>query len=295
MNRLSGRAAGALTAVCLLATAVAPDAASGLPGEFAKLEQCPFTAPTAHKCVFLDIGGGEIVLGKKKVPIEKHIDLQGGLTEPSGGVSTLLSAKNGATFSATSQTIPGGLLGLVPEEKQNYLVKRLIKFFFENSLTGATLTPELAGSPGEIEFSEAHLLKATEIALALPLKLHIQNPFLGKRCYVGSTETPVWWRLTTGTTSPPGPNTPIKGAAGKSEFLGTLGQIQRLNGTEIVDNAWEAPAAHGCGGVIAFLVDPVVNSQLGELTAGHNTARLNGLVDLATTEAVQECAVNNIC
>ena len=265
------------------------------PADFVRFERCPLAAPGTNQCIHSAISGGKIVLGKKIVPIEKQIVLQGGLTEPSGGVSMMLAASNGVTLSKTPQNVPGGLLGLVPEKEQNYLVKRLIKFFFENSLTGVSLTPELAGSAGEIEFSETNLLEETEVALRLPLMLHIENPFLGKRCYVGSTEAPVWLQLTSGTTAPPGPNTPIEGSAGVNEPLGDSGQITHLNGAELVDNAWEAPAAHGCGGVIAFLVDPVVNNQFGKRVAGNNTARLVGTIDLASAEAVEQCFVNLIC
>jgi hypothetical protein len=42
--------------------------------------------------------------------------------------------------------------------------------------------------------------------------------------------------------------------------------------------AWSAPAASGCGGILSFLVTPIINSQLGTTTAGHNTAILTGNV-----------------
>lgn len=295
MHRGRAGLASAAIAVCLLTTLGLAGSTWASPGDFVRFERCPLTAPGANRCIHSAISGGKIAIGKKIVTIEKQIVLQGGLTEPSGGVSTMLSASNGVTLSKAPQAVPGGLLGLVPEKEQSYLVKRLIKFFFENSLTGTALTPELAGSPGEIEFSEANLLEENEVALKLPLKLHIENPFLGRRCYVGSAEAPVWLRLTSGTTAPPGPNTPIEGSTGVTEFLGDSGQILHLNGAELVDNAWEAPAAHGCGGVIAFLVDPVVNNQLGKRVAGNNTARLAGTIDLASAEAVEQCFVNLIC
>ena len=53
----------------------------------------------------------------------------------------------------------------------------------------------------------------------MPVKVHLENPFLGKSCYVGSSSSPISWELTSGTTAPPGPNTPITGTVGEVEFL----------------------------------------------------------------------------
>jgi hypothetical protein len=55
------------------------------------------------------------------------------------------------------QPVSGGLLGVVPEEKQSWLIKKLIKFFFENKLTGLNSTLELAKPVSEIKISENHL------------------------------------------------------------------------------------------------------------------------------------------
>ena len=52
------------------------------------------------------------------------------------------------------------------------------------------------------------------MALKMPVKVHLENPFLGKNCYVGSSTSPITWNLTTGETNPPAPNTKIKGKAG---------------------------------------------------------------------------------
>ena len=54
------------------------------------------------------------------------------------------------------------------------------------------------------------------------------------------------------------------------------GQILKLKGSELVDNAWSAPGPSGCGGILAFLVNPIISSQLGTTTAGNNSAKLKG-------------------
>lgn len=268
-------------------------AAMALPvGDFERFKQCPWTGAGVSKCFSSVTTGGMVVLGKKKVPIVKSITLQGGLSEPVAGFSEFFAASNGVTLSKSPQSVPGGLLGLVPEGSSPYLVKSLIKFFIENSLTGVTSTLELAKPASAIKFSEAHLAEEEGVALELPLKMRLENPFFSKRCYIGSEGSPVEWDLTAGATSPPSPNKSIKGGAGTIQFLAG-GRILEFENAKLVDNAWAAPKASGCGGVIAFLVDPIVNAQLGSTSAGYNTAELTGTIDIADAEAVQLCADDN--
>jgi hypothetical protein len=121
----------------------------------------------------------------------------------------------------------------------------------------------------------------------MPVKVHLENPFLGKNCYVGSSTSPIVWKLTTGTTAPPEPNKPITGSAGSLEVL-EEGAVAKLTGTKLVDNAWSAPKASGCGGILGFLVNPIVNTQLGTITAGHNTAILKNTIYIGSAFATKE-------
>lgn len=279
----------AASVVCLLAGLGLASGATAEPlGDFARFKWCPWSVVGVDKCLYSATTGGKIVLGKKTVPIEKQIVLQAGVSAPVAKFSEVFAPTNDVTLAKAGQNIPGGLLGLVPDASSDYLVKGLIKFFIENKLTGVNLTPELAKPPSEIHFSKGHLFSEKGVALELPLKFRLENPFLGKRCYVGSEAAPVQWNLTTGETSPPAPNKPIEGGAGKTKFLGG-GEILHQDEAELVDNAWEAPPATGCGGVIAFLVDPIVNTQLGSLAAGYNTAILTGTIDIADAEVVGLC------
>ena len=86
----------------------------------------------------------------------------------------------------------------MPEEKSPPLVKALIKFFFENKLTGVTSTLELAKSASDIRISENHLAEGEGMALKMPVKAHLENPFLGKSCFVGSSSSPINFELTSG-------------------------------------------------------------------------------------------------
>jgi hypothetical protein len=279
----------ALIAVALAALGFAGTAAAKLVGNYTKFEQCPYSNLEVKKCIYSVTESGEVVLGSKKVPIEKPVILQGGYGKAVLGFSPFFAASNGITLSKAPQNVPGGLLGIVPEEKQSWLVKRLIKFFFENKLTGLNSTLELAKPATEIKISEKHLLEREGVALEMPVKVHLENPFLGSNCFVGSSSSPIIWKLTTGKTSPPAPNTSIEGSSGTGEFL-EEGRIAEDKGVKLVDNAWSAPAVTGCGGIISFLVNPIVSGQIGTTTAGHNTAVLVNTVFLGAAAAVR---INN--
>lgn len=100
------------------------------------------------------------------------------------------------------------------------LVKMLVELAAENGLTGVNSTLELARPASEIRISENHLAEEEEVALKIPVKIHLENPLLGESCYVGSSSSPVIWELTTGVTNPPAPNKAIKGSSGNIQFLG---------------------------------------------------------------------------
>jgi hypothetical protein len=276
----------ALFAVAVATLGSAASASAGLLGEFTRFQQCPWTHTKVKQCLYMLSKGGTVTLGSKKIPIEKQIVLQGGFGEPVSGISPFFAATNGVTLTKAAQNVPGGLAGLVPEAKSPPLVKSLTKFYFENALTGVNATLELAEPASNIDFGKLNLLDGEGLALKLPLKVHLENPFLGKSCYVGSSGSPMVWELTTGVTAPEKPNAPITGAPGVSKFLEKK-QILELSENELVDNKWSAPFANGCGGGLSFLVDPIVNEQLGNLAAGHNTAVLKNTIYTSAAEAVQ--------
>jgi hypothetical protein len=284
----------AILVTALLLLGLAGTAQAKFTGEFTKFQYCPYTTAEVNRCLYSVTNGGEVVLGTKKVPIEKEVVVQGGYSKPSFVegpeflVSKFFAATNGITLSKAAQNVPGGLLGIVPEEKSPALVKALIKFFFENKLTGVTSTLELAKAATDIRISENHLAEAEGVALKMPVKVHLENPFLGKNCYVGSSTSPITFELTSGETSPPEPNKPIKGTPGEVEFLESA-KILKLKGAELVDNKWSAPAASGCGGILAFLVNPIINGQIGlPSAAGKNAAILKNTVMTTTAAALKK-------
>jgi hypothetical protein len=279
----------ALFAAVLTTLAFTGSASAKLTGEYTKFAQCPWTTEGVFKCVHSVNEGGTVVLGSKKVPIVNDVTLQGGYSKPVEGFSKFFAAKNGITLSKAAQPVPGGLAGLVNcNEISNFLLRLSCEAIFENGLTGVNSTLELARPASEIKISETNLTRAEGLALKLPVKVHLENPFLGSNCYVGSESNPVYWELTAATTAPPPPNEPISGKSGEVEFIDG-GRIIKLSGNELVDNAWSAPGVSGCGGIFSFLINPIVNSSSGlPAAAGKNTAILQNTIHMATANAVKK-------
>ncbi len=249
----------------LLATAatlaVAAPAQAGLQQEMAIFDNCPVNAPNVITCVYSPVTSGEFKLGGKTVAINKTVLLQGAISSTS---ADLVGAANGETLSRTPLTVPGGLLGI-------------------EGLGGeVTATAELVGP---VELNGANLLERKGTAVSLPLKVKLDNPLLLNRCFIGSESQPVNPLLTTGTTSPPGPNKPISGSIGKFSFA--AGQRITIVPASLVDNAFTVPGANGCG-LLPLLIDPLVDLISGvPAAAGHNAAIMNGVLETAPVQAVK--------
>ena len=276
----------AMLVALLTAFAFAGSASAKLTGEFTRFQFCPYKNPEVERCVHAVTDGGKVTLGSKTVPIVNPVTVQGGYTEleEAEGFAKFFPATNGVSLSKAPQPVPGGLLGLVPPEKSPLLVKLLVELAAENGLTGVNSTLELAGTKEDIKLNELALALGEGVTLIMALKARLENPLLGNECYVGSATNPIIWELRADTTSPPPPNEPITGNGGEVTFL-EGGQVLRLEGAVLVDNAWSAPAAKGCGGaLLAPLIDPVINAQAGlPAKAGLNTAILENEIHTTTS------------
>jgi hypothetical protein len=266
-------------------------------GNYAKFQYCPYTNAEAKKCLYSVTESGEVKLGSKTVPIVNKVVLQGGYGAPNAEtkISKFFGATEGKpTLQPVAQPVPGGLAGLVNcKTISNFILKAACEWTFENGVTGLNSTLELAGSPSDIQISESNLSKGEGLALRLPVKIHLENPFLGSSCYVASDGSPIIWNLTSGTTAPPAGTEPISGKGGKITFL-EGGRILHLAENTLVDNTWSSPGVSGCGGVFAFILDPIVNLAAGlPAAAGVNSATLNNTVDIATTAAVKKNSEEN--
>ncbi len=255
-------------------------------GEFVNFGDCPVTNPAVISCLYGQTTSGEFSIGKTEVPITKPITLQGGLAQVAENNLRLIGATDGNTLSKTPQTVPGGLLKILAPEFFPEPLKKIFNEFINKGITGATATTELVSEP---HLYPLNVLLANGTGLLLPLRVHLENEFLGPKCYIGSKAHPVTVELTTGTTPPP---KSLKGSPGEAEFRDEAKLLIDRNNS-LVNSTFEAPEAEGCGSQILFglftgLVDDAVDLEEGLPSgAGNNTAVLNGSQEIAEAEAVK--------
>jgi len=275
MPRNSIKTCVTLLAIGLVALGLTASAQAKLTGEFTRFANCPYKNEKAIKCIYSVTEGGEVVLGSKKVPIVNPVVLQGAYGEPAeekegAEFYPMIAATNGVTLSKSPQPVPGGLAGLVNcKEIKEPIFRATCELALENGVTGVNSTLELARPASEIRISENNLAGEIGTALQLPVKFHLENPFLGSNCYVGSSTNPVIWKLSSA--SP--------GFGGEGEFLEGF-KIVKLKGNVLVDNTWSAPGVTGCGGpLVELLLNPVVNTSAGlPAAAGKNKAVLKNTI-----------------
>jgi hypothetical protein len=292
MTRRTSRAlAGALGLVMIAMFAVAsPALAAKHPkGEFAIFQECPTTTAGVEACIVAKTETGSFTIGKEKVPIVKPITLQGGINHFLTGTEEFFGAEHEAnTLTKAPQKVPGGLIGLVKCNEIGNIIERIAcEIVFENGVTGVNATTELAAPAKSVGVNTLALLGQEGAALTLPLKIHLENPFLGESCYIGSNAHPIVIEFTSGTTSPPPPNKPITGKPGELSF-NSAETIIFNKGNELVNNSYPAPGAQGCGGIFSGIIDEIVDKKLGlPSEAGNNTAILGGLLEVSTVANVK--------
>ncbi|MGD1059487.1 MAG: hypothetical protein ABR992_18980 [Solirubrobacteraceae bacterium] len=238
-------------------------------------------------CIYSPTESGYITIGKQEVKIVNTQVLQGGLfeeTEPF--VKHLAGALNKETLTKTAQKVPGGLLGIKCEEIKGSgwietELRKLCEYLFANSLTNVYAVTELAKPASSVVLNTAAEQLGEGTALALPVKVKLENPLFGSECYIGSEGEPLELNLTTGATS--------GGPTGKPGTKTTKekGGILEISGVSLVNNTFKAPGVTGCG--LFGLLDGLVNEKIGLPSAsGKNTAVLNGKVEIANSELVEE-------
>lgn len=282
-----------LAAAALVALALPVAPASAAPhnptGDFAPFADCPLNNASANFCIRADTSAGFLTTGQKTVPVVKPVVLQGGLNlNLETGAATFIGAEDGNTLTKAAQPVPGGLLGVTAPTWWPLILQNLFNETINNGFTGVTATLELAGSASSIKVNTGNLINSEGTALSMPVKVKLDNPFLGSSCYIGSNSSPFTLNLTTGTTSPPAPNKPITGKLGNITTTGG-GEIINFSPQKLVDNSFAVPGANGCGGFLfSWAVDPFVNSIVGiPSAAGTNTAVLEGKLALVAAAAVK--------
>lgn len=281
--RRSVLASAVLAGASALAVAAAPASAAPT-GQYADFDQCPTDVESVVTCIVSDTTSGNIKLGNQDVPITKRIRLQGGIDigDEVTGENVFYGAKNGQTLEKTALDVPGGLLGItippsVPQPVRGYLQKAI------DTGNGVKATAELVGPVG---FNFANYANAENVAVTLPIRVKLENTFLGSNCYIGSAASPVTIRLTNGTTAPPAGIAPISGEYGTVDFFDDANLLVNT-GVSLVDNTFTAPKAKGCGGAFSWAIDPVVNLKIGlPTTAGQSFARFTGDAKIGSASRV---------
>lgn len=262
---------------------VASAAAKEPTGDFAVYKQCPTNNPAVNLCFATRTESGEFEVGKISVPVVKAQIVQFGAIENEEGGETFVGAENGETLVKTPQVVPGGIFALVKEGRYPWYLRNFCRNFPNNSECKVTSTVEIVGQP---TVSRTNLLSKEGVALGLPVRLHLKNPFLGGRCFIGSATSPLQINLTTATTNPPPPNLPVTGAIGELEFTDEFTDIILKNDI-VLDNTFSAPGVEGCGGPQSIIVDGEIDQKSAlPSPAGHNAAKLSGTLFNATAEGV---------
>jgi hypothetical protein len=257
----------------------APAAAKPPTGEFAVFSNCPVEVPTVSLCLAAQMTSGQVMAGKLTLPIDRTLTIQGGLAEGEDEQLVFVPATEGQSFSRVSFAVPGGLFSLVSRRN----VARWAKSSrWYQSIEAVTGTLEPVGLP---QVSLENIIFEEGPAMVFPLRIKLGNTLLGSACYIGSPAEPITLALTDGTTSPPPPNAPISGTAGTLSIKDE-GSLLELAGSSLVDNAYAAPRANGCGP--GGLLTGAIDYQLGlPSPAGTNTAIMNGSEILTVAEAVR--------
>jgi hypothetical protein len=251
-------------------------------GEFAQFAECPLNRETITDCVYSVSSGGSFTVGKKTVPIEKPVTLQGGF-EGVGQEIEFYGAENGDTLSKTAQTVPGGLFGVKAPESWSKEDQEWFNNKINEGKTGVTATVELTGPTKgltNVKLSTENLLNREGTALGLPVKVKLTNDLLGDNCYVGTEEKPVQIDFTTGKSGS------LEGSVGELTFNKEFTLIT-ISGGKLVNGVFAAPGASGCGASKHPSLNNLVNNLFGLPSESGNSAVLEGKLQDAAAFAVR--------
>ncbi|MFE6365579.1 hypothetical protein ACFVP3_37035 [Streptomyces sp. NPDC057806] len=280
MMRLSLGARVATTATALGAFAsmgTATAAAAEPNGEWAPFTRCPVDAPAmlaadglarTPQCVVSTSPSGSIKLGKTTVTTGRT-NLQIGVVQNSDGTSSVVAPAGGALV-AESATVPGGLLGLMCPSNVP-AITAICEQLSNSTLNKITATVESVGAP--YAFDQTAGILTEQPIVAIPVRIHLENPFLGSKCYIGTAANPIVLR----------PENRQFPEFGMSFFQGdgTVaedGEMSRiyLTGATQNDSTFAVPGASGCGLGLLGLIDAAVNAKTGlPSAAGNNSLTLN--------------------
>ncbi|MFF5771351.1 hypothetical protein ACFY8V_14580 [Streptomyces californicus] len=274
-NRTRVGLLAALTAFGAVLSTGSATAATQLNGDWAPFDRCPVDAPamlaadginTIATCISSGSASGSITLGKSHVPTG-NTDLQLGVIQRPDGTTSLVAPPEGA-LTADPAEIPGGLLGLMCPSGIP-VVSGICRQLTDNNLNRVTATIEPAGAPRD--FNMAAAFSTGEPILTIPVRIHLKNPFLGDKCYIGTTAEPVLLKPQNATA----PTLSLQRFSADGTPNDDEGEMGRytFDGADQSDTAFAVPGASGCG---AGLLNWAVNLKTGLPSAsGKNSVKLN--------------------
>lgn len=233
-RRSSRLAVPAVAAAALLTFGMASAASAANPDpipESFDFSDCPplpeGASPQFSRCFVAVVTSGTFKVGNFDQTIDEPIRL------------SYATTFNASTFE--TKTVFGGL------DAPKMLVQSGL--FGDPFLTAVYAKVEYAGS--------FELPVSNDFEINLGLKVRLINPLLGSNCTVGTNSNPIRVSLTTGTTSPPAPNTPITGEGVTIKRSDPPPEVLQA---KHVDNSFAVPGAKGClfgGGVADWLVNQI--------------------------------------
>lgn len=277
--------------VALLGGLASPALAHEPTGEYSVFKECPLSVPHINSCAYSLTTSGEVKIGSTSTPITAPIVFQGGetrevvfveeaeiegeLVEITKEVRKFVPAANGETLSKSPQPVSGGLAGLINcSEISEPVAKLACELVFQNGLTGVNATTELVGE-AQYAFTK---LASGEVGLIMPVRIHLENPLLGSKCYIGSSSEPITLKLSTASPGSPGTVKILNG-----------GNLVIAEKDSAVDDSFTVPVVNGCGGLLSSVLDPLIDLKLGLPSAsGKNSATLKGTLEQASSTAVEK-------
>jgi hypothetical protein len=246
-----------------------PRRATGLPARLAKFAHCPVDAKAVSLCLFSSTDKTTFQIGSTTVTSRKPATVSlGVIFKPSGKLTVVLPDDGSAALQSPPIPLPGGLLGIPGLGGPNQV----------------TVTPQLVGLP---TLSLNNLVGAKGTGLRLPIDVLVSTPtgVLGPDCTIAGPAAPIALNLTTGTTRPPPPNAPEKGAPGK--LSSASDGLITITGMKLVDNAFAVSGAENCG--TGGTLDEILDLDKGlPSAAGSNNAILAGTSYTAPASLVRK-------
>jgi hypothetical protein len=252
---------GAMVAAVAVSLAIVTPAAAAagptLAGAWAPLNRCPVDDPAmlaadgatvAALCVSSSAASGTFTIGETTLTTGAT-DLQLGLLNRAGAYTTV--APPAGAVVGDSVDIPGGLLGLMcPSDI--FIIADICRQVANSPLNRVTATIESAGTP--TDFNLAAGLNVGQPIVTLPVKIKLDNTFLGNNCYIGTNANPILLKPAN-LTRPTGRVVRFN-ADGSANPTGEMGYVS-LTGASQSDSTFAVPRASGCGlfGILSGAVD----------------------------------------